>query len=371
MLRRTKLLCAVFLSLFVALGGQAQDTFQNVARIVAIGDIHGDYDQLVSLLQTAEVIDGKNKWIGGKTHLVQDGDVLDRGPDSRKAMDLLMELEPQALKAGGRVDALLGNHETMNLYGDLRYVPAEEFESYRTTKSLQMRNKLADVMLEDLKRKGTPPADEDAYRKTFDQEHPLGFVERTQAFSPRGPYGRWLRQHNAIIKINDTVFLHGGISPKYADASIHEINETIRAELEDFSKLQNGMTTDDNGPLWYRGLADGPESPLAEHVDRVLAKLGAKHLVIAHTVRPIILPRFGGKVIPIDVGLSKVYGGPPDVLIIEGSKYYSLYRGRKLELPVDGGDVMPYLKAAAALDPPPSPLQPLLESKPAPAGVGQ
>jgi len=341
----------------------AQDTFDNVDRIVAIGDVHGDFTQFVSLLQTAKVIDRKNKWIGGKTHLVQTGDVVDRGPDSRKAMDLLMELEPQAQKAGGRVHALIGNHEAMNIYGDLRYVSKEEYASYRAGNSEELRENFFNYTLDELKKKGTPPADPEAFRKTFDQEHPLGWVERLQAFSPMGKYGKWIRQHNAIVKINDAVFLHGGIGPKYASKSIEEINQTIRAELNDFSKLQTGMTPDEEGPLWYRGLAEGPEAAISPMVDQVLKSYGVRHIVVGHTPRIAVLPRFGGRVITIDVGLSKVYGGPPALLLIDQGKYYALHRGRQIDLPVDGGDLLPYLKAVAAADPQPSPLQSLIDGK--------
>lgn len=363
MVGRRRFLALVFISLLASPACQAQDTFQNVQRIVAVGDIHGDYAQLVSLLRATGVIDRKGKWIGGTTHLVQTGDVLDRGPDSRKAMDLLMELEPQALKAGGQVHALLGNHEAMNLYGDLRYVSKEEYASYQNGNSEQLRDGYFNLLLENLKKKKTPPADPEAFRKTFDAEHPLGWVEHMQAFAPQGKYGKWLLQHNAIIKINDIVFLHGGISPKYAGKSIRDINDTIRSELHDFSKLENGMAMDEEGPLWFRGLAQGAENGLADTVHQALDSYGAHHIVIGHTVRVAVLPRFGGRVITIDVGLSRVYGGPPALLMVEGGKYYALHRGHKLDLPVDGGDILPYLKAAAALDPPPSPVEALIEGK--------
>lgn len=341
--------------LFVLAGphAHAQDTFQSVRRVVAVGDVHGDYDQFVGLLQAAGVIDEKHKWIGGKTHFVQTGDVLDRGLDSRALMDLLMELEPQAAKVGGQVHALLGNHEAMNLAGDLRYVSKAEYESYRNANSERLRDAYFKLVLEDLAKKKTPPQDPEAFRKTFDLEHPLGWVERLRAFAPSGKYGKWLRQHNAIIKVNDVVFLHGGISPKYADKTIPEINDTIRAELSNFPILATGIATDEEGPLWYRGLAEGPESDLAEHVDQVLKNYGALHIVIGHTVHSAVLPRFGGKVIAIDVGLSKVFGGPPALLVIEEGKYYALHRGHKLDLPVDGENLLPYLQAVAALDPRP------------------
>ena len=341
---RRRLLTLLLLSWPVTLA-LAQDTFQGVQRIVAIGDVHGDYDPFVSLLHSAGLIGAGNKWTGGKTHLVQTGDVLDRGPDSRKAMDLLMALEPQAKKAGGDIHPLLGNHEAMNMYGDLRYVSAEEYESYRTPNSEKVRDRYLKLVLEDRKRKGNTPAEDETFRKTFYAEHPLGWVEQRQAFGPEGVYGKWLRQHLAIVKINDLIFLHGGISPKYAATTIPEFNETVRGELDDLQKVENGMAADPDGPLWYRGLAELPESGLAGHVDEVLKTHGARHIVIGHTPQPEVLPRFGGKVIVIDVGLSKVYGGPPALLIIEGTKYYALHRGQRLDLPVDGADVAPYLKA--------------------------
>jgi hypothetical protein len=362
---RRRFLAFLFAGLTAACSlATAQDSFRGVQRIVAIGDIHGDFDQLVGLLRAAELIDARNKWTGGKSHLVQTGDMLDRGPDSQKVMKLLIELEPEAKKAGGAIHVLIGNHEAMNIYGDLRYVPASEYASYVTPKSEQLRDELFRVAARDRRRKGgAAPSDDDQFRNTFFAEHPLGWVEQRQAFAPDGVYGKWLRQHKAIIKINDAIFLHGGIGPKYASTSIGEINERIQGELEDFKKLDGGVAKDPDGPLWYRGLAQLPEGDLAGHVDQVLKTHGVRHIVIGHTPIPVVLPRFGGKVITIDVGLSKVYGGPPALLIIEDSKYYALHRGQRLELPVDGGDTLSYLKAAAALDPQPSPLQKLIGEK--------
>src|ERR1044071_8605730 len=110
----------------------SQDTFNDVRRVVAIGDIHGDYPRLLELLRTAALIDAKGAWTGGATHLVMVGDMVDRGDDSAKVLDLLMDLEPQAKKAGGRLHALIGNHEAMDMYGDLRYVTKKDFAGYQT-----------------------------------------------------------------------------------------------------------------------------------------------------------------------------------------------------------------------------------------------
>ncbi len=253
----------------------------------------------------------------------------------------------------------------MNIYGDLRYVPDEEYELYRTAKSEEVRDKYFKLLVEDLKESGTPPPRGDEFRKKFDAEHPLGWVEHREAFGPEGKYGKWLLQHKVIIKINDVIFLHGGISPKYARKTMKEFNQEVQEELEDLKRLQNGMIMDQDGPLWYRGLALEPENEngLGAHVDRVLKTHEAGRMVIGHTPMVAVLPRFGGKVITIDVGLSKFFGGPPALLIIEGSKFYALHRGQRLALPAEGGSALPYLKAAAALDPPPSPIQRLIEGK--------
>ena len=111
-------------------GSSQTRPWTGVGRIIAVGDVHGDYEQFTAVLASAGLIDGNGNWTGGKTHLVQTGDVVDRGPDSRAVMDLLMKLEKQAAAAGGAVHALIGNHEAMNVYGDLRYVSPGEFASY-------------------------------------------------------------------------------------------------------------------------------------------------------------------------------------------------------------------------------------------------
>jgi hypothetical protein len=325
----------------------SQDTFEGVDRIVAVGDIHGDFDALVGILRSAKLIAEGNEWIGGTTHLVQTGDLLDRGAESRKVMDLLMKLEHQANKAGGRVHVLLGNHEVMNLIGDLRYVSAGEFASYKSTEAAELQRRTFDSQ-------ATPQQKKDPdYRKTWEKQHPLGWVEHRIAFSQAGTYGKWLRQKNAVIKINEVMFLHGGISPKYASVAIHEINQSVRSDLlKDPADVSGGILVDPEGPLWYRGMSGAPESELSDHVNMVLTFFGVQHIVIAHTPIPgIVLPRFGGKVIMIDVGLSEVFGAGQACLEIEGAKLLAIHRGKELALPVDT-NISDYLKTAADLEPP-------------------
>jgi len=366
------LIALLVLVLFSPAVRAQEDEFRGVERVVAIGDVHGDFQAFVSLLLDARVIDHKKHWTGGKTHLVQTGDLLDRGADSRKVLDLLMDLEKQAQKAGGRVHVLLGNHEAMNLYGDLRYVSQEEYASFRSNRSQEIRDHVFEQHLKELETQGKTPADAAEYREKWLGEHPLGWVEHRLAFGPEGKYGRWLRGKNAIIRIDDVLFVHGGISPKYATRSIRQINEQVREELRDFTKLQDGVTMDSQGPLWYRGLAQSTEAELENHVQEVLGFHRAKHIVIGHTpTRCAVLARFGGKVVLIDVGLSNYYGGPGACLVITGSQFQALHRGSLLRLPVNGEEAIGYLKAAAALDPQPSPLQPLIEGREVSVGADE
>lgn len=337
-----------------------QAVFSGVERIVAVGDVHGGYDEFVEVLRSAGVIDRKNNWSGGKTYFVQTGDVLDRGADSRKVMDLLMKLEKQAPKKGGRAISLLGNHEVMNLVGDLRYVSEGEYAAFATQDSAEVRDR-AFALLADPARK------EDAeYRKAWDAAHPLGWVEHRIAFSPKGIYGKWLRERNAVVKIDDYLFVHGGISPAMATLSLQEINDRVRAELREVENTPSGaISSASDGPLWYRGLALEPDEAITAHVDQVLAAFGVAHIVVGHTTMPgAIVPRLGGKIILIDVGLSKRYGGRQACLVVERGTANALHRGKLLPLPTGPGSeaVVAYLRAAAALDPAPSPLAKLIEA---------
>lgn len=326
-----RMLCLVLVLIGTIPGLAAEDVWQGVERVVAVGDVHGDLEQFVKVLRFAGLIDEEMNWSGGKTHLVQTGDVLDRGPAVRGCLDLLMKLETQAPKQGGRVHCLLGNHEPMNLYGDLRYVSAATLEGFRGPKS---------------KASGDRPA---------------GYAEYQRELGPDGKYGRWIRNHNTIIRIGNTVFLHAGISSKYALWSIRKINEEVRADLADFNRLPGGIVQDPDGPLWYRGLATGDELLLASQLVTSLHLLKAERMVVSHTFTDgAVTPRFEGKLFLIDVGLARIYDQFSRLacLVVENGKPYALHNGSRLELPADGSPeaLLRYLKAASALDPQPSSL---------------
>jgi hypothetical protein len=316
-----RILTLLLLSLPLA---SSQDTFDKVEKIVAIGDVHGQFPGFVAQLRHAGLIDARNQWIGGKTHFVQTGDILDRGPESRKIMDLLMSLEDQAKKAGGHVHSLMGNHEAMNVYGDLRYIDPGEWAAFATKDSATM---LDNYWKQSVERGAIPRG---YPRAIWNQDHPPGWIEHRLAFQADGKYGKWIREKNAIVKVNDNIFLHGGISPRFAAATIKQINEEIRAALRDFSKLEGGMALVEEGPLWYRGLAEelDPES----HVDQLLAHHKVSRIVLGHTPQSGgIGARYGGKVLLIDTGVA--YGGSPEYLVIQNGKAQAVNSTRTRPLP--------------------------------------
>ena len=368
-------LAAILVALLLMVpGAAAKDQWDGVSKVVAVGDVHGDFDQFVAVLRSAGLIDERNHWTGGDTHLVQTGDVPDRGPDTRKIMDLLMDLEREAAKAKGYVHALIGNHESMNMFGDLRYVDPGEYASFADDKSAERREQEYERHRKELE--GNPPAAglpefNDAYREQWFADRPLGYFEHREAFAAGGKYGKWILGHNAVIRINDTLFLHGGIGPKYVTESIKGLNRAIESELRDFSKLPGGVNVDPEGPLWYRGLAQSPEADEEQHLEAALKAYGVKRIVIGHTVSPgTIWPRFGGRVVMIDVGMAANYGGRMACLVIEDGVPYTLHRGHKIKFPSDSaGDFLRYVEEAAALDPAPSPLTSAIqELEAAPAG---
>src|SRR5262245_20748127 len=273
-----------------------------VERIVAIGDVHGAYDRFVAILKVASVVDDRLRWSGGKAHLVQLGDVVDRGPDSRKALDLLQRLEGEAARAGGRVHALLGNHEAMRILGDLRYVTPGEYERFTNQQPEETRRRYVQA-------NGASAAEQDRMLK----DTPLRIVEMRQAFGRDGEYGKWLRTLDAVAKINGILFLHGGISPAVAAMPCETINATVRRELTaDLDKTRaaplQSLTAREDGPLWYRGLAQQPDA-FEPEVDQILSMQNARAIVVAHTVAADsrLRVRFGGKVVQLDTGMQPAY----------------------------------------------------------------
>jgi len=304
-------------------GASSACAVDKVERVVAVGDVHGAYDQFVAILQAAELIDTSRRWAGGRAHLVQLGDVVDRGPDSRKVLDLLRTLEREAERAGGRVHALLGNHEVARMLGDLRYVTAGEYAAFVTPQSEALRQRVLAQLPED-----------DRERALADT--PLGSIELQRAFAPGGEYGTWLRSHETVARINGVLFVHGGISPAAAPLSCERINDTVRRELtEDLAQTRamplSTLAAGVDGPLWYRGLFDPDQSSAS--VERMLEAQHAVRIVVAHTVTPTgrIRALYDNRVLGIDTGMQPAYvqGGRASALEFRGDRITAIYLDRR------------------------------------------
>jgi hypothetical protein len=329
--------------------------WNGIDRVVAFADVHGAYTELLTLLRETGIVDAQAHWAAGHTHVVSLGDLLDRGADSRKVMDLLMRLQGEALAAGGQLHVVLGNHEAMNVLGDLRYVDPGEFASYTDLEP-------------------------DAGR--VDQKHPPGYAGHRAAFEPRGKYGQWLLALPVAIRINDTLFMHAGPGNSLQGMSLQELNLRYRtaladyvglaAQLEQAKLLQSGDdydarprlarnrlaapaaanagTTDaalsdlvqrfeaaagnpllsESGPNWYRGAALCNEATESDVLLPLLQQFGATRLVVGHTTTrdSRAATRFDGRVVKLDAGMNRaVYRGRGAALIIQPSGLSVRYSG--------------------------------------------
>ena len=361
---RITILLLLLATVLPGLSSASEWQFNDVDRIVAISDIHGAYGAMLRTLQNAGVISDDLSWSGGKTHLVIVGDILDRGPNSRDAMDLLMRLEGEAQAAGGRVHVLIGNHEAMNLTGDLRYVSRAEYAAFADEETAAERMHWFEAYAV---RSGAGEAEKAALRINFDSQFPPGFFAHRRAFAIDGEYGKWLLGKPVIVVIDGTAFVHGGLSPMVGELGLEGVNGTLKQELVEYLRLMAmlidagellpidsfnsheqilarfmpGLETSKeivtavakvielgesdlhapDGPLWYRG--NVACSRLIEE-DRLLASLraiGAERVVIGHTPTPgrRVLQRMSGRIIEVDTGmLNNYYSGRGNALILEG-----------------------------------------------------
>jgi hypothetical protein len=345
-------------------------------RVVAFGDVHGAYDDWVALLQEVGVLDGNLDWIGGNTHLVSLGDLVDRGPDSKAVLELMMKLEGQAARAGGAVHLVLGNHEVMVMTGDLRYVSKEEFAAYADEEAPADRDALFAEY-----RRFNPEGDAAARRADFDIEYPPGYSALVKAFSPTGRMGSWLLQKPFVIKVNDKAYMHGGIAGSVATESLDELNRKAMEELrsyvdsiaslreagvmpmylakderlhflnaraEEFAAANPGQRAAWFDPLtevfeaqkyfifdgdslnWYRGTAVCHPYAESFNTECYLKRIGARQLVMGHTpTTGEVMERMDGLAIRLDTGMLKsVYRGQASALVSGDGEDYVHYLGQ-------------------------------------------
>ena len=326
-------------------------------RIVAIGDLHGDYEAWEEIARAAGLVDEKGHWSGGATTLVQLGDIADRGPDSLKIIRQLQSLQEEAADEGGEVVVLLGNHEAMNVLGDLRYVHPGEYEAFKNRRSAGRREatwKANREKLLALYRQDDPELTEKEVKARWIAETPLGMLAHRRAWSPGGELGTWAAGLPAVVQIGATLFAHGGLSEERTREPIDAINGRYRYALGADPLTDRSALEDPLGPLWYRGNVmrspppQGDEDAPAPRPGRmaelalVLSRYGAQRLVVAHTPSMKgIVAELGDRLIRIDTGISAHYGGPQSYLVIEGAEVHAFGRdpdGTWRQQPLDDGE---------------------------------
>lgn len=332
--------------------------FDDVPRVVAIGDVHGAKAKLVRVLRASGLVGEDLAWTGGRDHLVMLGDLIDRGQDDRAILDLVRRLQQEAHRAGGRVHVLLGNHEVMNLARDHRYVSPGGYAGFADLEDPTDRS-AARRAFALLRPEGESP---EAAENAFAAAYPTGYFGRLRAFGPGGVYAEWLLDQRVVVRINGVAFVHGGLTEQMAALGPDELNRRVpeqvrafwkgcarllgdgpEALLAGFNECQRAAATAarenggkaervgtevlalfagpafaPDGPLWYRGLALEDERVEAGALEAVLEHLGAKALVVGHTTTGsrTVTSRFGGRLLRADTGLSK--SSNPTVLIAEG-----------------------------------------------------
>jgi hypothetical protein len=237
------------------------------SRLFVMADTHGEYQIAVELLTSQKVIDSQLRWSFGKGHLAVLGDMFDRGPNHTEILWLLYKLEAEAKRAGGAVHVMIGNHESMALGGDERYLHPK-------------------------------------YLKARDALHADGYAS---LWSEQTLLGQWLRTKAAVMKIGDYLCLHGGLSREVVERelSLAMMNQSVRGSLGD--RQPDGFVMSPNGPLWYRGYfpeaarTSGSAPATSADVAKVLAFYKAKAIFVGHTIVPTVMPLYDGRVIAVQV----------------------------------------------------------------------
>jgi predicted phosphodiesterase len=259
-------------------------------RLIALGDVHGDLDAMRAALRAARVLDAQDKWIGGDATVVQTGDLLDRGDDEQEIVDLLERLRGEARAAGGALVVLNGNHEVMNVQGDLRYVTPGGFLDFEDAPGVDPASAPAGV--------------------------PAGARARVAAFIPGGPYARILAQHDVIALVGRAVFVHGGVLPEHTTYGIAKLNRETSSWMKGESKLPMALIGDQS-PIWTRVYGGEVSAADCDRLKAALAALDADLLVVGHTPQPQgPTQACDGKVWRVDVGMARHYGGTPAAIEI-------------------------------------------------------
>ena len=270
------------------------------ARLIAIGDLHGDLEAARAALRLGGAIDDKDHWVGGPLVVVQTGDQLDRGDGERAIVDLFDRLADEAKAKGGAVISLNGNHEIMNVQLDFRYVTEKGFHDFDSAPGTNLLNpRVAEV--------------------------PEAARARATALAPGASYAKRLARRDTIALVGDTLFVHAGVLPKHVKYGLARINREISAWMNGDRPSPPPIAIAEDGPIWTRRYSAAPDVEDCRVLGEALSMTSTKRMVVGHTVqRGGISSGCNDRVWRIDVGLSHYYGGETEVLEIAGDTVKAL-----------------------------------------------
>lgn len=262
-------------------------------KFLVTGDIEGQFDAYIYLLQGGGVIDENYNWTYGDGHLFFIGDMFDRGEYVTQCLWLLYKLEQEAQLVGGQVHFIIGNHEVLNFEHDYRYVRDKYIENAH----------YMGEMLYDL----------------YDQNTELG---------------QWLRSKNILENAgNSALLIHAGLSPNVRNLNLtyQEINDFGRLGMDGncpagsaACEIVNGGSSE--GVYWYRGIAR--EEVSQAQVDDIISYFNGETMIFGHTLFPQITPLYDQKVIAIDVDHGGNFeAGFMQALLFENGCYYRFIVG--------------------------------------------
>ena len=323
-------------------------------RVVTIGDLHGDLEQTKRAFRACHLTDLKDKWIGGKTTVVQVGDQLDRGPDEVAVMYFLERVAEEAERSGGELVRILGNHETLNIAGRFRYVQREgcaDFTRWRDRQKIGMELKKmcfgSEKQMERRYRKKKQTnwcayeTGEKRHEKppSWIREDDVHSINRWKAVCPGGEFTkRFFAGKNVAERVGSTLFVHAGVLEHHALYGLENINKDIRewaSNAENPRGVPPSHVQSDQSIVWARDYAHTEEERCdCAKLSRALHFLpGVERVVVGHTIQKGgggATAACDGKVLRVDVGMSRGCGGNTS----EGVEI--LNDGEKITRMVDG-----------------------------------
>jgi len=304
-------------------------------RIVVIGDLNGQITLFEKMLTGLRLTTKSGDWRGGRSVLIQLGDICNRGPGARAAMDLMFTLSEQAKEAGGKALWLLGNHEVLSALQHEAYVTADEYLEFATEDEIDMFYALR--MQQVHRFLGAPYRRETILPiggriRAWEEENAPGRSEYRLAMGPKGRYGKEIRSLPIAVKYGSLIFVHAGLSPMWASVGLEGLQEHAEKAWaqnpEYYADLEpKGILRDPNGPLWHRDYCFDGGMDTRHRIRSALECLDGEHMVIGHTrtdaVRASLvgrpLSRLGDRLIMADVGLGEP-GDSGSALVIEKRK---------------------------------------------------